>query len=127
MRVLNLTLKAKWYDRIESGEKLEEYRDIKPYWIKRLIVKEWKSDKVNSCPTLEELKMPYGNHNIFWALVEKFDAVHFARGGHFHPTLKQMTLKCKGIEIGIGKPEWGAEPGREYFVIKLGEIITPGG
>ena len=30
MKILNLTLKAKWYDMIESGEKKEEYREIKP-------------------------------------------------------------------------------------------------
>ena len=32
-KTLYLPLKAKWYDMIESGEKEEEYREIKPYWI----------------------------------------------------------------------------------------------
>lgn len=36
MKVLHLVLKRKWYDMIASGEKIEEYRDIKPYWSKRL-------------------------------------------------------------------------------------------
>jgi hypothetical protein len=36
MEVLHLTLKKKWFDMIASGEKKEEYREIKPYWIKRL-------------------------------------------------------------------------------------------
>ena len=35
MKILNLPLKAKWYKMIESGIKTEEYREIKPYWIKR--------------------------------------------------------------------------------------------
>lgn len=34
--VLHLTLKKEWFDMIASGEKREEYREIKPYWIKRL-------------------------------------------------------------------------------------------
>lgn len=34
--VLHLTLKKKWFDMIASGEKVEEYREIKPYWTKRL-------------------------------------------------------------------------------------------
>jgi len=34
--ILHLTLKKKWFDMIVSGEKREEYREIKPYWIKRL-------------------------------------------------------------------------------------------
>jgi hypothetical protein len=36
MKILHLTLKKKWFDMIASGEKKEEYREIKPYWIKRL-------------------------------------------------------------------------------------------
>lgn len=35
-RVLYLTLKKKWFDRIRSGKKKVEYRQVKPYWIKRL-------------------------------------------------------------------------------------------
>ena len=36
MRVLHLTLKKKWFDLILSGEKTEEYREIKPFWDVRL-------------------------------------------------------------------------------------------
>ena len=36
MRVLHLTLKKRWFDMIASGEKREEYREMKPYWHKRL-------------------------------------------------------------------------------------------
>ncbi len=35
-KILHLTLKKKWFDMILSGEKKEEYREIKPYWDKRL-------------------------------------------------------------------------------------------
>ena len=34
---LRLNLKGVWYDMIESGEKKEEYREIKSYWTKRLL------------------------------------------------------------------------------------------
>jgi hypothetical protein len=33
---LKLVLKKKWFDLILSCEKKEEYREIKPYWVKRL-------------------------------------------------------------------------------------------
>ena len=33
MRILDLPLKAKWYDMQERGEKQEEYREITPYWV----------------------------------------------------------------------------------------------
>ena len=36
MKILHLTLKKKWFDMIASGEKKEEYREIKPYWNQRL-------------------------------------------------------------------------------------------
>lgn len=36
MRTLHLTLKKKWFDQIASGIKVIEYREIKPYWIRRL-------------------------------------------------------------------------------------------
>lgn len=36
MKILYLSLKAQWYEMIESGEKKEEYREIKEYWLKRL-------------------------------------------------------------------------------------------
>lgn len=36
MKILHLTLKKKWFDKVQSGEKKEEYREIKPYWNVRL-------------------------------------------------------------------------------------------
>lgn len=41
MRKLHLTLKKKWFDMIKSGLKKEEYREIKPYWTKRLCGREY--------------------------------------------------------------------------------------
>ena len=35
-KILHLTLKKKWFDLISSGEKKTEYREMKPYWKKRL-------------------------------------------------------------------------------------------
>ena len=36
MRILHLTLKKKWFNMILLGKKWEEYREIKPYWDKRI-------------------------------------------------------------------------------------------
>jgi len=35
-KILNLTIKKKWFDLIKSGKKKVEYREKKPYWNKRL-------------------------------------------------------------------------------------------
>ena len=35
-KVLTITVSKQWFDMIVASEKTEEYREIKPYWIKRL-------------------------------------------------------------------------------------------
>jgi hypothetical protein len=42
VEILNLTLHKKWFDMILSGEKTEEYREIKKYWINRLSSNKYK-------------------------------------------------------------------------------------
>lgn len=121
MRILHLTLKKKWFDMIASGEKKEEYREINNYWTKRFIERDYY--KYSNVPDIKMLKSQYFDKTLFYAVMRDFDSVHFANGGHFHPSIPQITLKCAGMEISTGKTEWGAEPGKEYFVIKLGDII----
>ncbi len=40
-RVLHLTLERTFFDQIAGGEKLEEYRKVKPYWTKRIEGREY--------------------------------------------------------------------------------------
>jgi len=35
-RCLRLALKKEWYEKIKSGMKTTEYREVKPYWDKRI-------------------------------------------------------------------------------------------
>lgn len=112
MKVLHLTIKKKWFDMIASGQKKEEYRDINEFWIKRLC--DLSDGWLNDVYPLEDAVEYYP--------FLPFNQVLFANGGHFGDVPKQ-TLQIKGIEVGEGLPEWGAEPGKKYFVIKLGERI----
>lgn len=42
--MLTFPLKKEWYDKIKSGEKTVEYREVKPYWTKRIAkFKNWYS------------------------------------------------------------------------------------
>jgi hypothetical protein len=95
---LRLTLKKKWFDMIASGEKKEEYREIKPYWINRL--QHW-GNAFDEC--------------------REYNFVEFRNG--YRKDSPVVTLVCEGISISIGKEEWGAESGKEYYVIKLGAIV----
>lgn len=97
-KILHLTLKRKWFDLISEEIKKEEYREIKHFWKKRLKV------------SLEE-----GSE------FKKFDRILFKNG--YAKDAPTILIDLKGIEVGTGKKEWGAEEGTEYFVLKLGEIL----
>lgn len=94
-RVLNLNLIRCWFDMTLSGIKKEEYRELTPYWEKRL---KWKTQAI-----------------------EKFDVTRFMNG--MSPHAPVFTIEHKGIRIGTGNPEWGAVPGKEYFIISHGAIL----
>ena len=96
--ILNLTLKKEWFDMIASGEKTEEYREIKPYWKNRL-----------------ELNDKDG------FIFRQFNQVLFTNGyGNNRPS---MLFRVDGICVSCGKGKWGATPSQLYYVIKLGHKI----
>ena len=112
MKTLHLPLKAKWYEMIESGVKTEEYREIKPYWVKRLCDNWVDKDRFidcmnNCCMNCIQTKL----YNIY-----KYDSVKFSYGY----TKRTMIFEIESITIGKGNPEWGA-PTEDVFIIKLGK------
>lgn len=100
MKALHLTLKKKWFDMIASGEKKEEYREIKPYWEKRLQLMEFNGLKIQ---------------------LRKFGVIVFKNG--YSKNAPTITVKCEGITIGKAKPEWSDNWQGDVFVIKLGDIV----
>jgi hypothetical protein len=100
MKTLNITLKKKWFDMIASGEKKEEYREIKPYWQSRLCC---------GFPTLYSAK--------------DFDIVSANNG--YAKDCPNIKWEHKGTRIGEGKQEWGAVPGVKYFILDIGDILKP--
>lgn len=117
MIILDLILKGKWYDMIASGEKPEEYREIKSYWIKR-IMKCYKWCGVNPVTNISRCLFPKQCINTydFCNISGGFTHVRFHRGY----TSTTMLFECNGITIGKGNPAWGAPTDREVFIIKLG-------
>lgn len=127
MRVLYLTLKKVYFDMVGNG-KPEEYRELTMYWAKRLCnriptPRGGYFSPINSVllgESLDGWKIFTGGAPAF----NEFDQVLFANGGHFGDVPKKL-FEFKGIEIREGNPEWGAEPGKKYFVIKLGKQLQP--
>ena len=129
-KTLHLVLKRKWWDMIASGEKKEEYRDFTPFYVKRLcdnpcfnkqgeiiehnIIDKWTLDACEKRGI--DLKTAWANGNI---IPKDYSSVTF----HFGYTNKTMVYSVKDISVGEGRTEWGAETGKEYFIIKLGERI----
>ncbi len=107
MKILKLTLKKGWFDMVLSGEKHEEYREIKPYWEKRLC-REFYADTQRAC-LLE------GRDSFI-----KFDAIEFTNG--YSKSSRSVTKECQGIDVGIGLYVLGA-PNIPVFRIKLGKEI----
>ena len=106
-KVLTLTVSKQWFDMIVAGEKIEEYREIKPYWIKRLTTNcEVEYDVALETYCVKVLYRPYTH-------------VLFINGYH-----KDSPRIEKEIEsITIGKPKKGLCPDKwldtEFFIIKF--------
>jgi hypothetical protein len=96
-----------------SGEKKEEYRDIKSYWMRRLIPDK---HRIVSQAAVTNLALPNG-------FFKHFDVVKFTNG--YGKDAPSFLIECKGVEVSEGLQEWGAIPDVRYFTIKLGKILEP--
>jgi len=92
--MVTLPIKKKWFDMISSGEKKEEYREINQYYLSRFV------HAVDA------------NGEFLVAL----------RNGY---SCQSPTLTVRvSIDVGYGVEKWGAMPDKQYFVLKILEIIS---
>jgi len=113
-KLLHLNLKKKWFDMIATGEKKEEYRDIKDYYYSRMV------DYISNHSHL------YNQPHLLKASdfrSKQYDWIVFKNG--YQKDAPTIYVELLGIEIKKGKKEWGAEEGKYYFTLKLGKIIDP--
>lgn len=99
--MLTLPIKKKWFDMILLGEKKEEYREIKPYYETRFR-NAWKGSLIG------------GNAHR---------KIMFRNG--YSKISPSFVAKCT-LSVGTGKEEWGAEKGKEYFILTIHEILRKG-
>lgn len=105
--MLILPTKKKWFDMELSGEKKDEYREIKPYWEKRFI------------KIFGEIAFVPKPHFVAPVLESPIEEVMFRNG--YSKNSPSFIVKCT-LSVGKGREEWGAEPGKEYFRIHIKEI-----
>ena len=124
--VLNLVVSKQWFDMIVSGEKTEEYRAIKSYWINRLLQAKYGGrDEYRKVTMHPEFDMLISNSKLK-ELLEKKTArfIPYTYVRFFHGYAKNRPWIEKEIEsITIGKPQPGLCPkefeNKEFFIIKF--------
>ena len=119
MKQLRFNLKKKWYDMIRSGGKKEEYREIKPFYISQLF--DWKHLDLDRQSFADILKKDPSTR--LWIFLKQFRSTIIFDNG-YSKIRPSFEIVIRGVEIGTGKPEWGAEPGKLYFVFLLGDVIN---
>ena len=125
-KVLNLVVAKKWFDMIASGEKNEEYRVIKAYWINRLVEAKYEgSDEYRRVTMHPEFDIFISNSK-FKELLDKKTArfINFTHVRFFNGYSKTRQSIEKEIEnITIGEAKKGVCPdewvGVEFIVIKF--------
>jgi len=113
--VLVLPIKKQWFEMIKSGEKKEEYREIKPYYDKCL------GNEVIGFPFTEEIVRNIENIKLYNKNQVKDFEVVFRNG--YRADSPKIKCRCK-LNIGQGKEEWGAEPNKEYYILEILEVIA---
>lgn len=117
-KVLTLAVSKEWFDMIVSGEKNEEYREIKPYWASRLVNQQAESGEVlfdefgGYCRVIGELEYKPYTHVLF-----------------INGYRKDSSRIEKEIEnIFIGKPKKGLCPGKwldhEFSLLSSSDMIA---
>ena len=88
--MLIFPLKKEWYEKIKSGEKTIEYREVKPYWsgrIHREVYKKYTNEEVDNRAHengIRDLSLPcklrlgYSNHYMS-AIINKIDYIKDGR------------------------------------------------
>ena len=109
--MLTLPIKRKWYEMILSGEKTEEYREVKPYWTTRI------ENAFQVAVVNEDRIIPWEILNQSGRKPEQMIRLRCGYQKKAHSAVARVKLR-----IGSGRPAWGAEPGRRYFVFEILEV-----
>lgn len=108
--MLILPIKGKWFGMILDREKLDEYREIKPYWTERIV--RWLGYSRKDTEAIVELLRRKGTTVAKKVLLQN----------GYGRNVPKAEVMCT-LSIGTGRTEWGAEEGVEYYVFHIEEIL----
>lgn len=119
---LQLPVDFQWYDMIVLDDKREEYREITAHWVNRLLGEvKYDDSYLNEIVCRLHVKgqvIPHNVEQLFKSghlVALPYKTVTFRRG-YIRET---ATFRITGIDIREGNPDWGAKPGKKYFVISF--------
>lgn len=95
--MLIFNVKKEWFDKIKSGEKTHEYREVKPYWTKKLLFEN------TFGLVFENIYDKYGRvvEYLFEKAYYKHSIINFVRGDSNKPE-HNLNAKIKKISIVHG-------------------------
>ena len=70
---LRLSLKTKWFEMTKSGIKTEDYRNVTPYWVKRLMADSYKKICLNDKELVDYLLFHIDVNYLIRHHAKKFD------------------------------------------------------
>lgn len=116
--MLTLPIQRKWFDMILSGEKKEEYRDIKEYYETRFqnLFGALTVHSVSAFSDNEEYTLLQGEFVIKQIRKDSIQEIIFRNG--YSKDSKAIKARCR-LRIGKGRPEWGAEPDKQYYILEI--------
>lgn len=119
-----MTLKKKWFTMIAIGTKKEEYREIKPYWIRRLLIDVEVRDasKTTDYDWLIDRIVSRDYYNVGYGFQE-FDVVSANNG--YQKNCPNIQWEHKKIRIGKPNPAWCEleDVGKTLFILEIGEVL----
>ena len=133
MKTLHLTLKKQYFNEILAGEKTEEYRELKSYWISRLLKgqNEGQNEGVELSAQeyndlISDLQSQLDNFDsaaedllgYFGLALDYYDQIIFRNG--YAKNAPTMIVEWKGIQIKRCNTPLG---NKWQFAIKLGKIL----
>lgn len=117
----NIANQEKWFDMILSGEKKEEYREIKEYY-------EIRFQNLFGAITIHPLYPPdnFLDRSEFELLqgeavpeeIRKDSVQEIIFRNGYSKDSKAIKARCR-LRTGKGRPEWGAEPDKQYYILEI--------
>lgn len=129
--VLKLTVTKEFFDLIKSGEKSEEYREIKPYWVERLtqISKKENYTSKEASESLLNDKNSFPNNwgseeypvRPMYCFPKEYSHIEFKNG--YSKDAPTIITECKGISIGKPTKQGSQLFKDDVFIISLGAVV----